>query len=138
MELRVASWNVNCKSAESASQQLEALADADAVTLQEVKRQTIDSWREVLAGTELRHVVDSTARLSEFNTGNVIASRWPLRAFPPLVTPRPERFLSAVTETELGPVELHNAHIPDGSSSGYGKVQGFVDLHASLARKLKT
>jgi endonuclease/exonuclease/phosphatase family metal-dependent hydrolase len=72
-------------------------------------------------------------RLDEDPTGNLIASRWPLKGLPPLVTPKPERFLSAVVETPQGPLELHNAHIPDGSSNELGKSQGFVDLYASLA-----
>lgn len=135
--LRLVSWNVACRKDRARQAAVLLEREPDLIALQEVTRASAPEWRERLAESHLRYTADTVDRLDEYPTANLIASRWPLHELPPLVTPRPERFLSVMIETDQGPVELHNAHIPDGASNKLGKVQGFVDLYASLAYRSK-
>ena len=65
---------------------------------------------------------------------NLVASRWPIRALPPTQVPYPERVLSVEIDTPWGvTIELHNVHIPDGSTYELEKIETFEGVFKRLA-----
>ena len=64
---------------------------------------------------------------------NLLASRWPLRRLADLPLEFPERYLAATVARDGGEFELHNAHLPPGSTRGLVKVEMFEALYGRLA-----
>jgi endonuclease/exonuclease/phosphatase family metal-dependent hydrolase len=78
---------------------------------------------------------DSALLIGPRQYGELLASRWPLRALPPSAfpIPWPERVLSAIIDGPSGAIEIHIAHIPHGSSHGWIKIDTFEGIYTRLA-----
>lgn len=108
--------------------------EPDLVALQEIRPSTSDGWRSALADAGLAHALDSSPFRSGRRIFNLTASRWPLLELPGVGSPQPERILSALVESPVGPVELHNVHIPPAPSNGLAKAEACEALFMALAR----
>jgi endonuclease/exonuclease/phosphatase family metal-dependent hydrolase len=142
--MRLISWNTNGRYGPALARQSEAVGHRtpDVVALQEVRPESIDAWRSGLHDLELTHVLDSSELLLRPGPEgrdykrryfNLIASRWPLDALDDLELAYPERYLAAVVERPGGSLELHNAHLPPGSTRGLIKIEMFEALYSRLA-----
>ena len=73
--------------------------------------------------------------------GNVIASRWALRAHPWRSIPAPpwpQLLASATVNIPGGSVDVIGVHIPNGSSNGWKKIDTFRALAARLRERSPT
>lgn len=141
--LRVVSWNVAQRRFERQERQAEALThrNPDLVALQEVTPSTVEPWRESLAKIGLNNSVHKlapvgTARTGPRRYGEMIASRWGLRALSVgnLGKGWAERLLSAAADTPWGQIEIHTAYIPHGQrSNDLAKVYTLEGLYKHLA-----
>jgi endonuclease/exonuclease/phosphatase family metal-dependent hydrolase len=109
------------------------------IALQEVTVTTVSRWRDALRTSG--YYVDDTTRLIDSETrkgarsyGVLLASRWPFDMKPSRAIPWPERLLTAAVRTPFGPVAIHAAHIPCGSSHGRVKIETLTGIHDLLAR----
>lgn len=133
--MRLLSWNVAGRTVLQ-TRQAEAVGrrEADIVCLQEIRPSTIGLWARALASDGLGFCLDS----GEFRDGrrlfNLTASRWELHDLPAVGAPQPERVLSTLIDTHVGPIELHNAHVPPAPSNGLVKVETCEALFERLAR----
>ena len=138
--MRLLSWNVAGRKAKL-NKQAAAIdrREPDLVALQEVRRETLSSWRQHLGAAGLPWTVDSGDLLESRRNFNLIASRWELEKLPDLQNPEPteefhpERYVAALISSPSGEVELHNAHLPPGVTRGLIKVRTFEALDRLLA-----
>ena len=63
----------------------------------------------------------------------LVASRWPTTQLPWVDLPYQERVLSVQVASPWGPLELHNAHVPNGENHGWIKVETFEAIYGRLA-----
>jgi endonuclease/exonuclease/phosphatase family metal-dependent hydrolase len=142
--MRLISWNVQRPSAERIANQIAALQmrSADVLALQEVTARSALVFRARLAQLGLHHVLDSFELAADLQVlsgarqyGELIASRWPLRALPPSAFPIPwtERVLSALIDHPGGAIELHTTHLPNGANHGWIKIETFEGIYTRLA-----
>ncbi len=145
--MKVLSWNT-CAGGGTTRRPLQLRAIArcapDIVALQEVTAGAVDAYRDGLVAAGFLHVVDSFALAPSRRVlvgprryGQLIASRWPLWALPQteFVIPWRERVLSCVVAVpKLGPVEIHNTHVPPGSSNGWTKIRHLEGVYKRLSR----
>lgn len=135
------SWNVAGRKGKL-GQQARAIAERrpDVLALQEIRRETLPIWKTKLQEMGLSHLAHSEALLHSRRYFNVIASQWELSELPPLPNPEPEeefhpeRYVGAVVGSPFGPLEVHNAHLPPGSTRGLIKVRMFEALWILLSR----
>jgi len=150
--VRLLSWNVNGRIDDAGRRQLARLLESewDVVALQEVTRRSWPLWRDGLlaAGFSLTACddlvelpypdVDPPIRRKYFN---VTAARFPLARLPGLVfdddeerrVAFPEKYVAALAGLPDGALlELHNAHLPPGSTRGEIKIHAFE----AIARRL--
>ena len=143
--MRVISWNVNGRNGRALGRQIAELVDEspDVVALQEVRGESAERWRDGLARGGLTHMLDSSGLIDRATVSgreyrriyfNLLASRWPLRRLPDLRMEFPERYLAATVARDGASFEVHNAHLPPGSTRGLVKVEMFEALHERLAR----
>ena len=114
----------------------------DIVALQEVTRSTLPTLRAALIDGGLSHVVDSFSlappsfqSVGPRKYGQVTASRHPLISEDPdrFRVPWPERVLSVIVHIHGLEIEVHNTHIPPGSSNGWIKIAVLDGIFATLA-----
>jgi exonuclease III len=138
--MHLISWNVAGRRS-TCSEQIDALErqKPDVVALQEVRKSTLVKFQTGLPQIGLEHMKDSVYLASQYGRpyGQAIASRWPLEFLPPtdFDVPFPERMLSVILDSPWGPIELHTAHIPPGSSNGWIKIETFEGIFKRLACK---
>ena len=139
--MRILSWNTAGRPSR-VGQQVEAIGQrkVNVVCLQEVRRSTRDGLRDGLRAFGLIHAVDSLSLLGDAGltkasrqTGEFIASRWPLRKLNCADVPWPEKTLSVVVESPTAEVEVHTVHVPPGSSNGWTKIHTFNGIFRHLA-----
>lgn len=141
--MRLISWNLNGRRRE-ASLQIAALLlrDPDVIALQEVTVASLPLLRAALRDGGLSEVVDSFALApSDFRPigprryAQLIASRYPLSAELPgrFPIPWPERIVSARLSINGQHVEIHNVHVPPGSSNGWIKIGVLNGIFVGLA-----
>jgi len=138
--LRIISWNTahrkNC-----AAKQVEALLSRspDLVTLQEVPCGMEDVFRRLLTAGGLKHAAFSNPPANPVSRsyGVLIASCFPIDVLQSLSIPWPEKVLSVVVSTEDHAVELHSAHVPNGSGNRWIKIETLEGLYAGLAKPSK-
>ena len=116
-----------------------ASRELDVVALQEVTDATLPLWRALLKRIGLPHIrasLDSAdpprTPASRRRTGVLVASRAALRD--PLVTlrvPWDETALSAISDTGIGPVEIHCLHVPN-AANGWVKARTLQAVRAGL------
>jgi exonuclease III len=143
--MRLISWNVNARQRQLDAQVAAIAARApDVVTLQEVTPTTVTALRAALAEAGLPHAADSFALAPPSfqptgprRYGQLTASRCELTAEAPgrFSLPWPERVLTVTLRTPGGEVEVHNTHVPPGSSNGWVKIDQLVGLYDGLARE---
>jgi exonuclease III len=142
--MRLISWNVNGRYGSALDRQIAALLDRapDLVALQEVRAESLHAWLSGLERAGLRHALDSSGLVQvESLSGreyrrlyfNLIACRWLTRRLAALQLEFPERYLAATIDRDGGEFEIHNAHLPPGSTRGLVKVEMFEALHNRLA-----
>jgi exonuclease III len=139
--MRVLSWNTGGR-VRRANQQLAAIRERrpDVVCLQEVRRSTVDVLKEGLSAGGLIHTLDSLLSGDDAayespsrQTGTLIASRWPLHALPGPDIPWSEKALATLVESPAAKIEVHTAHVPNGSSNGWVKIDTFNRIYKRLA-----
>jgi exonuclease III len=142
--LSVISWNTAHRTGKL-SQQVAAILDRepDIVALQEVTGSTQPRLACGLAKGGLNHFAcsldsgDGTeSRSGPRRYGVAIASRFPLQQEPrlSLPVPWPEKTLSCLVHCSFGPVEVHSAYVPPGSSNGWIKIETFEGIYQGLAQ----
>ena len=138
--LRLISWNVNGRYGRALAKQIAAVCERspDVVALQEVRHESRRAWLEGLELAGLTHTIDSSDLLGLGSRSgreyrriyfNVLASRWPLRRLADLPLEFPERYLAATVARDGDEFELHNAHLPPGSTRGLVKIEMFEALY---------
>ncbi|MFN8150146.1 MAG: endonuclease/exonuclease/phosphatase family protein [Solirubrobacterales bacterium] len=131
------SWNVAGRVALHPEQAAAvARREPDVVCLQEVRASTAPRWRRALADAGLPHALDSSGVSDGRRLFSLTASRRPLHELAPIGAPQPERVLSALVDSPLGPLELHNAHVPpaDRATAGITKIETCEALLLALGR----
>ena len=134
--MRLITWNVNARvGRETMSGQSKAVIDRkpDLVALQELRTKSREPWHKALEDEGL-HVIDSFERLGARWNFNLLASRWPLTEIPTPEVPFPESLMGAVVHSDAGEIEVHVAHVPNGSTYGLKKVETFERIYERLAR----
>ncbi|MFP6751243.1 MAG: endonuclease/exonuclease/phosphatase family protein, partial [Pirellulaceae bacterium] len=142
--LSVISWNTAHRSGKL-SRQVAAMLDRepDIVALQEVTGSTQPRLACGLAEGGLNHFAcsldsgDGTeSRSGPRRYGVAIASRFPLQQESrlSLPVPWPEKTLSCFVHCSFGPVEVHSAYVPPGSSNGWIKIETFEGIYQGLAQ----
>jgi exonuclease III len=133
--LKLLSWNV-AGHRRKMPKQAEAVArrEPDIVALQEVTEERLSHWSHCLREDGLEYFTDSSELLCGRPKQTFIASRWPFVPLPTIPGPQPERVLSIVIDSPWGQVEVHNAHVPNGSTYGLIKVATFESIYERLAR----
>src|SRR5207248_1341595 len=143
MSVNLVSWNVAGR-VSCFDQQVTALVSyrPDLVALQEVRISTAPLLTESLIAAGLPYCVNSfdlapnkDVLIGPRQYGQLVASRWPLTPLPPdtFPVPWPERILSALVNGPFGIVEIHNTHIPPGSSNGWTKIDMLEGTYKRLA-----
>ncbi len=135
--MRLITWNTAARVKKQGLQAefLQSISP-DAVALQEVTKSTIQSWIESLARMDLSHLVHTVELVGSGarRTGVLTASRWPLEASDDQIrTDWHEKVLSARLIGPNGNMEIHNVHVPPGSSNGWVKVEVLEAIYATLS-----
>ena len=139
--LRVISWNTANRKKRAQDQVGSLISRSpDLVTLQEVTHNTADILSESLKGGGLIHTsfskpIDGPKSRSY---GVLIASRFPFKPLSPLPVPWPEKVMSVILSINDTNVELHTAHIPNGSNNGLIKIETLEGVYSGLAKKSTT
>lgn len=136
--MKVISWNVNGRVGHAYDRQLGELLGLrpDILCLQEVTRSSEPRWQKGVLGLGMAHVASSVEGLAGGRRyANLIAASWPLERLPidGLGLPFPEKLLSALLESPVGPVEVHVAHLPPGVDYPEEKVATFEAIYSRLA-----
>jgi exonuclease III len=146
LNFRLLSWNVAGR-ARRLKDQVEAILEVgpDIVALQEVISRTAPIFCSAFLNSGYDFVVDSFGLSADLEVlkgprryGQLIASRYPLTPLTPahFNVPWPERVLSAIVHLPGRKIELHNVHIPPGSSNGWTKIEMFEGIYQRLACEL--
>lgn len=137
--IKLISWNVNGRVGAALDRQAAALREEapHVLCLQEVTVGSEPAWMERLASAGLTEI-ETTTRLigSGRRYANLIASHWPLARLSPteFEIPYPEKVLSAVVAAPSVALEVHNAHLPPGSTRPLHKLATFEGIFERLAR----
>ena len=152
--MKLLSWNLSGKTGPAAEEQLAEVlkAEPDAVALQEVVPGSLETWAQgllahgytVVSSIELLAVPgpqhEKKPRRIRRKNFNLTASRFPLAVLPGLafreagVRDRafPEKYLVTRIRAKPGTFDLHNAHLPPGSTRGIVKVETFEAIRKRL------
>ena len=155
--MKLLSWNVAGRSGENLTEQRKRVVDrgAEIVALQEVTLETYARWGAELgeAGYSVVSSVDLVAlpypppepprRQVHRRNFNLTASRLPIvllggLSFPDPEQARvafPEKFVAAAVVLGESMIEVHNAHLPPGSSRGIIKPQAFEAIRRRVDRR---
>lgn len=143
--MKLISWNTAARSGRAAEQAEAMLArDPDVVALQEVTPTSFPILKSRLSAGGLHHLVSAvpTNRPSDRSraTGVMIACRFALSESPAGVSPRsrPEKAITAMVDSPIGPTELTVVHVPPGSSHGWEKIRVFEQVYKALATTANT
>ena len=142
--LSLISWNTAHRT-QKLSQQVSAILDRkpDIIALQEVTASTRPRLACGLAQGGLNHFAcsldsgdGSASRSGPRRYGVAIASRFPLQQESRLnlPVPWPEKTLSCLVHCPFGPVEVHSAYVPPGSSNGWIKIETFEGIYQGLSQ----
>ena len=138
-------WNLQSRT-NTIKQQLNAISKykADVLAFQEVTKGSIEKITIYLKEMGYENILDSFSLSNEKEDlkdkrkyGQIIASKYKLVKRDPkeFKVPWKERILSADILTDKGKIEIHNAHIPPGSSNGWIKIQMLEGIYKHLAIK---
>jgi exonuclease III len=147
--MQILSWNVNGRVQGACERQLDRVLEVapDVLALQEVTLGSYPAWLEGLEAAD--YSVVSTVDLARppypkdgirRKYFNLTASRWPIFELPGLTftdpgqgrVAFPEKYLVARVTGDGSDVDLHNAHLPPGSTRGIIKVQAFQAIRRRI------
>lgn len=139
--VKLISWNT-AKRVERAEYQAVALLERrpDVVALQEVNRRSFSILMKGLGAGGLRHVLSAVPLESTESharaIGVMIASRFPLSPVTGGLTLESwrEKWVAAMVQSPLGPVEVNTVHVPPGASHGWKKIRVFEAVYRALAK----
>lgn len=140
--MRLISWNILQGGGNRIPSIIRALVsrEPDVIALQEVTERTAPIIAEALRDIRYSDSIDSFQRVKEqklkieLRYGQLIASRYAIHPLPSdFSIPYSQAVLSGVLETLGGKVEIHNAHVPNGSSYGWQKIETFEGIFSRLA-----
>jgi exonuclease III len=136
------SWNVNRRTGKRIHDQMKALGEIspDIVDLQEITFESVPDYLSDLKRLGYREARDSfKGTKTGPQTGGVItAARWKVEDLAQLHNhiPFQEKVLSVKMRTPgWGNIEVHNVHIPPGSSHGIKKIQTLEGIYLGLAHQ---
>ena len=139
--MKLTSWNVNRRTMKGINDQMIALGkiSADIVALQEITFESVPYYLSGLKELGYCEVRDSFkgTKTGRRTGGVVTAARWIMEDLARLDDQLPftEKVLSVGIKTQgWGNVEVHNVHIPPGSSHGIKKIQALEGIYRGLAR----
>lgn len=141
--LKLICWNVAGR-VSYLGQQVTSLVSCrpDLIALQEVRISTAPSLTERLIAAGFSYCInsfdlapDKDVLIGPRQYGQLTASRWPITPLLPntFPVPWPERILSVTVDSPFGTVEIHNTHIPPGSSNGWTKIEMLEGIYKRLA-----
>jgi exonuclease III len=155
-DMKLLSWNVKHA---GDRERVEAIVNAiaprtpDIVALQEIAPSGESHVRRALESRGFAHVA---IHQQQSGSGILIASRWRLELLPSTEVSIPDdertftrlrskggdgeviRMLSVLVERERAPFELHNVHVPPGSSTGWRKIDAYRGIYDRLAVRTAT
>jgi endonuclease/exonuclease/phosphatase family metal-dependent hydrolase len=132
--MEIVTWNVKRNGA-SVLDALARICRPDVVTLQEVRREHHDAFRQRLDTLGLPHFVYSGQDDAVKGYGNVIASRWKLR-YRREEVPQPQAIAQATILIDRRPTVVITAHAPNFSKNGLEKIDILIFL-AKLIREVR-
>jgi exodeoxyribonuclease III len=133
--LRLITWNVNARTTLQVEQAAFLIGRApDVVALQEVPDRRWERWREDLAAAGFGWCATSReGDPGQPARGLVLASRTPLDR----VERHGEFLLSATVRVGNRDIDVHNAHVPNGSDNEWAKVEALEFIHAHLTSRAR-
>jgi exonuclease III len=135
--LRLVSWNL-AGWVRKIEEQVESLISREPsiICLQEVRRKAIETITRKFINAGYSYFQDSVLLAEEKNRckGNMVVSKYPLQHLPEYIAvPHAESVISVNVETPHGNIKIHNAHIPNGSSYGWKKIETFEGIFKTLS-----
>lgn len=135
--MKLISWNIAGRVSNNQAQ-IEALLNCkpSIICLQEIRKNALVTLRHLLAQAGYIYI-DDTVHLAISHgrvKGSLTASQYPGETLIDYIpTPHPESVLSSRLQTPFGSIDLHNAHIPNGSSYGWKKIETFEAIFQTLS-----
>jgi len=119
-------------------EQVEALISRQPSTicLQEVRSKAVEPITRKLQAAGYRYFHDTVCDAVKNNRskGNMVVSIYPFEHLPEyIVVPFTESVVSVNVETPHGKIKIHNAHIPNGSSYSWKKIETFEAIFNTLS-----
>jgi exonuclease III len=137
------SWNVAGRKRKLQEQIEFILAwNPDVVALQEVLAGNVTPLRKAFfeagicfAADSFELSLDPSVLTGHRRHGVLLASRFPLESQDTALFPIPwsERVISALVDAPCGTIEVHNTHIPCGSTNGWIKIDTFEGIYKRLS-----
>jgi exonuclease III len=119
-------------------EQVEALISREPsiICLQEVRKKAIETLTRDFRNAGYLYTHDSVLLAEENNRekGNMVVSKFPIEHLPEFIdVPHSESVISVILNTPYGNIKIHNAHIPNGSSYGWKKIETFEAIFKKLS-----
>ena len=135
--MRLVCWNL-AGWVNKTDEQVEALISRQPSTicLQEVRSKAVEPITRKLQAAGYRYFHDTVCDAVKNNRskGNMVVSIYPFEHLPEyIVVPFTESVVSVNVETPHGKIKIHNAHIPNGSSYGWKKIETFEAIFKTLS-----
>lgn len=136
-QLRLVCWNL-AGWVNKTDEQVEALISRQPSTicLQEVRSKAVEPITRKLQAAGYRYFHDTVCDAVKNNRskGNMVVSIYPFEHLPEyIVVPFTESVVSVNVETPHGKIKIHNAHIPNGSSYSWKKIETFEAIFNTLS-----
>lgn len=143
--IKIISWNINQGGGRRVDDQINNLKEfhPNIVALQEVFPATLPKYCEKLNSIGLKYIIDSFQSVNHANLnkprcyGLLIASEWELSliASENKKVPWPEKLVSVVVNSPYGLFEVHNVHVPPGSSHRWLKIDTLNAIYEMMSLK---
>ncbi len=135
--MRLVSWNL-AGWVTKTEEQVEALLNRkpSIICLQEVRKKSLETLTRNFRKAGYLYIHDSVllAEKNKRKKGNMVVSKFPFEHLPEYIhVPRSESVISVVIKTPYGNITIHNAHIPNGSSYGWKKIETFEAIFKKLS-----
>ena len=135
--MKLVCWNI-AGWVSKVNEQIEAIISRrpSIICLQEVRKNALEPITRKFHNSGYYYFQDSVLLAQENNRGkgNMVVSKFPLEQLPGYFTvPHSESVISVNVETPYGNIKVHNAHIPNGSSYGWKKIETFEAIFRTLS-----
>jgi exonuclease III len=135
--LKLISWNLAGWVSKSGEQAKAIISRSPSIVcLQEVRRRAVEPITKNLFDAGYRFSYDSVFLAEQNNRvkGNMVVSKFPIEVLPQFLdVPYIESVISVTVKTPYGDIRIHNAHIPNGSSNGWKKIETFEAIFKALS-----